>query len=391
MSTGNRTGQEIPFDLSSRLLELDGAPYLRGLMHGETFRSLIMEGVRIWKDVLGRAVQSNPEEYLAGFLEFTNYTIDIQLHSPDLWEEVKGISVGSGIDFNTILAYQLIDEEWWYRSVIHAEKSLHGGTGCSVLAVNANQTQPVLLAQNMDLVDYVDGGQVLLHIQQDGLPGCFVFTLAGMVALNGMNRNGLGVCCNQLVQLESARSGLPVAFIIRKVLQQPDLLSAGNFLTHTRHASGQNYTIGSPEGIAGYECSAHQVSEYHPQPGTGWLCHTNHPLVNTDTHTFDTLPYGYTSEERAALHQDTTSRLAFMQKELQKRTQHPDPDVLRGILSSQETPICKTIDPDKDQTSIGAFTFGCAIMTLTTQPFMDICFGPPSVRPFFRLGFDGIV
>ncbi len=391
MNATGKTRHEIPFDLSSRFLDLNGAPYQRGLMHGETFRTMIAEGVEKWKDILGQSVQSDPDEYLAEFLAFTRYTSDIQLQSPDLWEEVKGIATGSAIGFNTILAYQFIDEEWWYRSIIHAVKSSQGGVGCSVLGVDRGQPHPVLLAQNMDLVDYVDGGQVLLLVRQAGRPACLVFTLLGVVALNGLNQNGLGVCCNQLVQLESARSGLPVAFTIRKILQQPDLMSAGNFLMHTRHASGQNYLIGSPEGLAGYECSANRVSEYHVHPGSNWLCHTNHPLVNSDTHTFDTVSHGYTDEGRAALHQDTTSRLVFMQKEMRKNNQHLSLAFLRNILSSQETPICKTIDPNKDQSNIGAFTFGCVIMTLSAQPRMEISFGPPAVRPFFCLEFDGIV
>jgi isopenicillin-N N-acyltransferase-like protein len=378
---------DLPFDLASRLLRLDGKPRLRGRIHGETCRTMIHEGIRKWKEALGDATGSAPDRYLADFLSFTNFLPAIRVWTPDLLEEVCGIAEGCAVDFNTILAYQLIDEEWWYRSVIHSGASPTAGTGCSALGVKTSEVHPAFLAQNMDLVSTMDGGQMLIHVSQDRLPEAFVFTLAGMIALNGMNSCAIGICCNQLVQLESAQTGLPVAFIIRKVLQQPDFNRAVQVINMIPHASGQNYLIGSPRNLADFECSANKTVQYKPVDGVNWICHTNHPLANVDTSTFDQMERVYTAEVRQALDTDTTGRFAFLKNKLEQHSEVIRSEWIKSVLSSQETPVCKVIPAGNDPQTIGAFTFGCLVMTLTSNPVLEISFGPPSVRPFYQLVF----
>jgi hypothetical protein len=49
------------------------------------------------------------------------------------------------------------------------------------------------------------------------------------------------------------------------------------------HASGQNYVVGSPEGVVSLVCSARSVVEFHPFVDRDDVSHTNHPLANGDT------------------------------------------------------------------------------------------------------------
>lgn len=84
-------------------------------------------------------------------------------------------------------------------------------------------------------------------------------TGAGMIALNGANSAGIGVVVNNLSMLPSSRSGLPVMFIIRGILQQSTLAEAVAFAERVPHAIGQHYAIGSPDGIAGLEGAANGV------------------------------------------------------------------------------------------------------------------------------------
>ena len=60
-----------------------------------------------------------------------------------------------------MLAYNFLDEEWWYSETLRSK--------CSALAVPARDGQAALVAQTMDLPLPMDGGQVLLrHRDPDG-------------------------------------------------------------------------------------------------------------------------------------------------------------------------------------------------------------------------------
>src|SRR5262249_48225732 len=146
--------------------------------------------------------------------------------------------------------------------------------GCSVIATAPIDGQPCVLAQNMDLPAFMDGGQVLLRIRGDGHPEQLVLTTAGMIGLTGVNRVGLAVCVNTLIMRPHARDGIPVAAVMRLVLEQQRLSGAVRLLQSVKHASGQHYAIGSPEGVVGLECSADGAVVSAPV-GSRRFTHTN--------------------------------------------------------------------------------------------------------------------
>lgn len=47
-----------------------------------------------------------------------------------------------------------------------------------------------------------------------------MFSHAGMVGLCGVNSAGVAISCNNLSQLNHKTSGLPVAFVVRGILQR---------------------------------------------------------------------------------------------------------------------------------------------------------------------------
>ena len=69
-----------------------------------------------------------------------------------------------------------------------------------------------------------------------------------MVALCGINSRGVAISCNNLSQLAHGTSGLPVAFVVRAILQRRSFEEALQALLEMEHASGQNYTICGPDG-----------------------------------------------------------------------------------------------------------------------------------------------
>ena len=370
------------------VLVLEGSARERGRVHGETLRPTIRDFVSNWKSQLKEATGMDPDQYLDRFLKETELLSAVARWTPDLLEEVIGIAEGSGVERNTILALQLVDEEWWYRREQQFTLSNPGGERCSALGVFGQKDLAPVVAQNLDLNDFYDGYQVVLHIKDPASPiESLVFTTAGFIAMNGLNNQGIGICCNALLQLNHARDGLPVAFVHRGVLAQSKLDDAVAFIRRVKHASGQNYIIGSPEGVVSYECSANRVSRYEPFEGAKRLYHTNHPLVSDDLVTGTESAQEPSSDENLIVSTPTNSQVRFesLERRLQDNTEPVTVEIVKSILGahdSNEHPVCRHKIPGG-----GAMTLGCQIMSLSSPPVLHVAPGPGCSTEFRALTF----
>ncbi|MCP4723706.1 MAG: hypothetical protein GY863_01655, partial [bacterium] len=220
---------------------LQGPPYVRGFTHGMILRKEIAEVVGLWKNDLERTYDIDPDSFITKFLDNTDYISAIEKYTPGLLAEVRGISDGCSIDFNTMLAFQFVDEIWLNGGDIMGEH-------CSSLGVGKRGGTPSMIGQNMDIEGFRNGFQTVLHIKYEnsGLES-FVFTCPGFIATNGMNNRSIAVCVNAVMQLRYSKEGLPVAFVIRGILEQETHEDAVEFLHNVDHASPQNYIIGGPE------------------------------------------------------------------------------------------------------------------------------------------------
>src|SRR5262249_7521889 len=149
---------------------------------------------------------------------------------------------------------------------------------CSIIAIRGGEGRAPILAQNMDLRAYYDGGQVVIDVATDRGPRASVMTICGMIGLCGANDRGLGVTVNTLWQLPSAPDGLPVACVMREILARENVAAASRWIREPRHASGQHYLIGDATSFASFEASATAVNEVPWPDSSPSYAHTNHPL-----------------------------------------------------------------------------------------------------------------
>jgi len=360
-----------------RVLTLEGTPRNRGRIHGEALRAEIRETLSRWKDGVRRYPGLDPAVYVDEFLRDTNFLPNIKTWAPHLLEEVEGLAEGAGLDFKTMYAYQLGDEDFWYSRKRANEKRDRAEARCSALGV-FDPGRPPLLAQNMDLTKMYDGAQVLLRIKHEGssLESC-VFSFAGYLALTGANNRPLGVCCNTLLRLNYASDGLPVAFIVRRILELGSVAEAEAFVKRVPHASGQNYTIGDAREIAAWECSAGRVSGFLPYPGAARVYHTNHPLVNDDQSLYRELLERFPPAAKPRQPTNSEVRFEFLARNLNNASARVDVPAIKSLLASSEVPICfNGRNPDD------LFTFGCLIMELAPEPILHLSPGPPCVTAF---------
>jgi len=365
-----------------KVVVLEGSPYHRGLIHGKTLHKEIVQLVQIWKTNLAETFNADADRFISAFLKQTDYVPAIRRWTPDLLEEIRGIADGSELPFDTILAFQLLDEIWVNGKAVRREVA---SEHCSGLGVAKKGTNPAHVAQNMDLESFRDGFQTVLHIKAEGgRPEQFVFTFAGFIAANGMNSRSIGICANTLSQLRHGREGLPVACVIRGALERTTLNDAIQFLKQVKHASGQNYILGGGDRVCDFECSAGKVVSFTPTSDAGVVYHTNHPLANDD---YDA-EYADSRDPAKTGKGDSQIRFQSLEHRLKNLREGIEVSSIQSTLRSHDStehPICRRVK-EKSAT----FTFGSTIMKLSDKPQFLVAPGPPDISPYQTFDFSGL-
>lgn len=368
-------GQRVSYvatNIPVPVIELSGDSYNKGFQHGTQLKKEIAEIFIKWKSNIRSAVKGNPDSVLTVFLQSTNFKPAIQKNTPGIIDELKGIAAGSGQSFDDVYAFQLVDEFWVYLD----KQSNTANHHCSGIGVAATASHPAYIAQNMDLENYMQGYQVLFHLSaNNNEPEQYILSCAGLIALNGMNAAGIGLCMNTLMELQAATEGLPVAFVIRGVLNKQHGNEALDFLQTVKHASGQNYILGIADSVYDFEASSNQVVRFFPKDGDNSVVyHTNHALANHDVKDWYK-EYHQQVIANVSKHENSTIRFASLQYHLNKNTSDISSDVIKTTLRSKDdakNPVCRTFK----ENGYG-FTFSSVLFTLSGKRSIQVTNGSP--------------
>lgn len=367
------------------VLILEGAPRKRGQIHGEALRESIHSHVRMWQESVRKGVGVDPQKHIEDFLGNTSFDKAIETWTPDLMEEVKGISEAANVDFKTLLAMQYIDEGWWYVRNRYFGLIPPSGDKCTVVGVYGQEGLPTILGQNLDLPAMYNGYEILLHIKHhDSELESFVRSCSGIVSLNGMNSAGVGLCLNAVLPLNPRLDGLPVAFVNRGILACKSWKEAVEFIHKIKHASGQTYNIGGKDEIGSFECSGGKVVRYKPVVFENRICHTNHPLVNDDQSLYLELIRKNPGIDRA--HDNSGIRLEYADKVLKEIEGKVSMEDIMKVLSSGDNPQHPVCVPLRDD-GRGGFTAAATVMKLSGNPELLITNGPPNKYEYQKFNF----
>jgi hypothetical protein len=360
---------------SDRLLAATGSPYERGVAQGRAFRHAIAGHSEALLSVWRKQGIDDPIEHRARLLRETRFEEAIERHTPHLLREVEGIAAGSGLSRAEVYALQLLDEEWAFR------RRLKDGPGlqkCSAFAVRNDAAGVTWIGQNMDLGAYTDGLQRLVqHASCDGRPGAVIVTIAGMLGLLGVNDAGVGVCVNSIPQVPSAAEGVPVAFVVRHLLEARSAAEASDRCRRLPHASNQHYLIADASLIVSLEASSEEVVEL-PLPAPDRALHTNHPLA------------------RGARYPEGEENSVARLRSLDRRLGHGSPVLadLQGALAScddERHPVCRLRTDELGPTSFTTASMISALHGKAAPVEGWVSFGPPSQGDFraFTLNVGG--
>lgn len=355
------------------VIELTGSGYERGLQHGKILKNEIANIVAAWKENVQMNSGKDPEMILDSFFLYASFDNAIKKWTPDLYEEIKGIAEGSGQSFRDIMVLNLLDEFWVYIDDLFNHH-------CSGVGVPSLAGEPAYIAQNMDLEQYTDGYQVIFRIAgTDSVPEQLILSHAGLIALNGMNRAGIGVCVNTLMQLKASNEGVPVAFIVRRIISSTDRNELIRFIQSVPHASGQNYILGIKNQVFDFEASANKVVRFDPGNPNGSVYHTNHPIVNEDIK-----PWHKNLLDSTMINNQGNSLIRFAS--LEKRmplVNSGAADTIQVTLRSKDSenfPVCRPMD------SRGG-TFASVIMSLGDEPGFKWTVGSPDKMEYVDVPF----
>lgn len=363
-----------------RQVTLSGSGYELGLQHGQIFKKEIGEIVEKWKENTKAQLERDADEVLGEFLAYADFEGSIKKWTPELYEEVRGIAEGSEQDFDVIMTLNMLDEFWVYLN----NPENHHCSNIGVPSVNGNVSY---IAQNMDIETYTDGYQTLFRIEASGnTPEQLVLSHPGLIALNGMNNSGVGLIMNTIMQLNATSSGLPVAFVVRKVLASTDKDEIINFITSVNHASGQNYILGVRGEVFNFEASANKVVRFDPGNKNQTVYHTNHPIVNDDVKPWFAEFNPKANTEELPITSNSYIRLASLSKRIAENDTISDGSIKDALRSKDDVnnPVCRTIGANNER----SFTFASVVMALTGDPYLQITAGPPSESDYLKVLFS---
>ncbi len=351
---------------SIHYLTLDAeTPYDRGFQHGAALKYVIHKGIAQWKQWITEFMgKQDTDIEIAEFIHDTDFLDGIRKHTPELYEELKGIAKGAEVDFNTIYAFQMFDEFLMYAGDKY--RLAH----CSGLGVHSRQGLPNILGQNNDLPRYYEGTATVLRIKYPGGHEAIVFTWAGCVAQNGVNNKNVGVTMNIVPTAKGTENGVPMPFIIRGILEQSSADDAIKFLKSLGgSAAPMNFVIGDATKVVTVENTADGAKVFENFHGESWVCHTNHHL-DIDV---ATLPEGAVSK--------SVPRYQFLEQELKGKSKTVDAARAKQIFRTR--PVLKNLITDPGFPTMESIV----IELIPGNPRCHIAPGPPDSNKYSTFDF----
>jgi len=246
---------------------LNATSFENGLIHGESFKEGIRELSQIRRNLL---IEKNPD--LEKHLEnLSDHQLKItQNFSTDLYDELRGISQGSGVSLQDLV---ILNNYTDFRDINLNDE------GCSTIQVIGKDFS--ISGQTWDMHRSAKNYVCLINIPgNDEVPGQLYFSLVGCLGMMGISSKGLLVGVNNL-NTKNAHASLIWPALIRKSLSQSTTYSElVKCISSAPVTSGHNYLISSKSNGSMWEISpkvVEKVSEIDTcKPDGDFIFHTNH-------------------------------------------------------------------------------------------------------------------
>ena len=212
---------------------------------GRAFSKLIRGHVEAWLEHVQKQTKASRQTILSAANSFAQPMKD---HAPFLWEELEGISRGSGATVPEMLLLQARSEVMRICRERGTPNSLDNE--CTLFAVSGNRVKDggVLMGQNVDLMPFIREFTVVVYQRPVEKPAAIICTSAGLLGQNGINETGVGVCASFIDDPIGWGTGMPRYLLSRLVLAEESTENAVQAVLKPPRAASRNLLIADSGG-----------------------------------------------------------------------------------------------------------------------------------------------
>ena len=247
------TLEQFPF------ISVSGAPQERGRQYGLQAATRVRKSAALYGKTL---VDLGYDAAARGAL-IQRFAREIEAFAPHYLEEMRGIAIGAEVEFEDIV---MINARTEVIAMARAEKNARvasqAGDGCTAaLVMPARSANGALLhGQNWDWRAECAETSIVLRVRNDNGPDFLTFVEAGGLARSGLNSAGISITANYLeCNRDYTQTGVPLALIRRKVLEQQHFALALSAVAATPKSCSNNIMIATAQGFGiDFECTTNE-------------------------------------------------------------------------------------------------------------------------------------
>ncbi|MFX1506820.1 MAG: C45 family autoproteolytic acyltransferase/hydrolase [Promethearchaeota archaeon] len=286
----------------------------------------------------------------------THFKSKISQFDPNYCDEIEGIAAGAEVD-----------PLWIYALNSRSEIMNTFTNECTAIYFK----DTALLGQNWDWAKELEKLAVILRIKSKDKPEILMMSEPGIIGKIGLNSKGIGVCLNFLDSGQVCK-GVPIHILLRSILDSPSIDEVIKHIEPFKEGKSANILIGDAQGrYIDFEFAKQQI--YEPKSDSKVFLHTNHYLLNEKLNVdLEKLANSFARYEQALQMVQT-----FEDNSLEG---------MKRILLDQtmgDMPICRPYVPNPDIGNAGTV---CSIIMDLKDLKMHITLGNPIENPFTTIG-----
>ncbi|MEM9547822.1 MAG: C45 family autoproteolytic acyltransferase/hydrolase [Bacteroidota bacterium] len=238
--------------------------YENGMQYGKRYAKEIQASTKRWTEFMESHTGKSIKRLKTMVEQRSNLIAAINKYTPNVLLEINGIAIGAGVDPDVLLLFNIGEE------IYHLTN--YDFQSCSNVA--AVVSEGVTMVYNQDLPQFLhnESGPVLLQ-KEDAL----LFAFPGSVGISGFNKN-FAVSCNSLPGVKGNGDGLPLSFVLNKILEMSSIQEATNFIEKVHLPIPQNLMFVDGTQLFNLEVSEKGFTTILPQ--NGFCAHTNYSLTS---------------------------------------------------------------------------------------------------------------
>lgn len=258
-------------------VDVSGSPYERGRQHGAAVPKRVKRSIELY----GGQLSELGYDAAAKSRLVAEFAREIEAFGAHYVEEMRGIADGAGVALEDIVMINARTEvvakaRLEKAKPVEAGEELDDGCTGAVILPERSATGELIHGQNWDWKAECAETAIVLRVRRDDGPDFLTFVEAGGLARCGMNAAGVSITANYLEsERDFTQTGVPLALIRRKVLEQEHFAMAMKAVATTQKSCSNNMMLSAAAGFAiDFECAPDAAFPIYPDDGL--IVHANH-------------------------------------------------------------------------------------------------------------------